>query len=80
MPLYLTMIVLFWTYAILSISSCSNIERNESHKDVSLESIEKGKELAEKYCQSCHLLPTIIIKITKHGVTHQATIYQWLCK
>lgn len=57
MPLYLTMIVLFCAYAILSISSCSNIERNESHKDVSLESIEKGKELAEKYCQSCHLLP-----------------------
>lgn len=41
----------------LLLSSCKDYHRNKSHADVSVSSIEDGKELAVKYCQSCHLLP-----------------------
>ncbi len=39
------------------ILSCNNIAKNHSHENVSDGSIENGKVLAAKYCQSCHLLP-----------------------
>lgn len=42
---------------MLLIYSCKNYQRNDSHRDVSLVSIRKGEGLAQKYCQSCHLLP-----------------------
>lgn len=42
---------------MLFLSGCENIKTNSTHKDVSQSSIRKGKVLAEKYCQSCHLLP-----------------------
>ncbi|WP_018615160.1 FG-GAP-like repeat-containing protein [Segetibacter koreensis] len=45
-------------YILLLFSSCKNeYTRNKSHAEVPLESIKKGKELAVKYCQACHLLP-----------------------
>jgi hypothetical protein len=40
-----------------SLYSCNDFHRNSSHQDVSSASIQKGQELALKYCQSCHLLP-----------------------
>ena len=36
---------------------CQSLSRNNSHSNVSSASIEKGKELAVKHCQSCHELP-----------------------
>ena len=38
-------------------ASCNSFEKNQSHQSVSNSSIAKGKELANTYCQSCHLLP-----------------------
>ena len=38
--------------------SCQeNFNRNNTHLQTSLSSIRNGKELAARYCQSCHLLP-----------------------
>ncbi len=43
---------------IILFSSCGeNFHRNNTHSETSLSNIKKGKELAAKYCQSCHLLP-----------------------
>ena len=42
---------------VLFLHSCKEIHRNSTHKDVSIESIKKGKELAKLYCQTCHQLP-----------------------
>jgi hypothetical protein len=36
---------------------CNQPLKNEAHKDVSNASIEKGRMLADKYCQSCHQFP-----------------------
>jgi len=45
--------------------SCKNDYRNSTHKDIPISSIEKGKVLAVKYCQSCHLLPDPSLLDTK---------------
>src|SRR6266498_4115475 len=46
------------TFSLVAFYSCQDqYRRNNSHKDVSLSSIEKGEELAAKHCQSCHALP-----------------------
>jgi hypothetical protein len=37
--------------------SCKNVHRNNSHKNVSEESIKKGEQLSKMFCQSCHMLP-----------------------
>ena len=37
--------------------SCQQINKNHSHQSVPDESIIKGKDLASRYCQSCHMLP-----------------------
>jgi hypothetical protein len=42
---------------ICAISFCNHPPRNKSYAHVPESSIRKGKQLAEKYCQSCHLLP-----------------------
>ena len=39
------------------LGSCTHYKRNSTHKHVSLASIQNGKALAIKFCQSCHLLP-----------------------
>ncbi len=39
------------------ITSCEHDPRNKLYPDVPLENIAKGKVLAQKYCQSCHMLP-----------------------
>ena len=44
-------------YTVL-LFSCKNYNRNSTHANVSFSSISKGEVLAEKYCQSCHLLPS----------------------
>lgn len=44
-------------YVILLLPSCKQYSRNKSHAEIPLASIENGKELADQYCQSCHLLP-----------------------
>lgn len=41
----------------LYLSSCKEYKKNSTHQDVPSASIEKGKELAAAYCQSCHMLP-----------------------
>ena len=53
-------ISLFLTIFITSLLlvSCKSYKRNSTHSDVSLESIRAGESLADKYCQSCHLLPS----------------------
>lgn len=52
-------------FPALLITSCSDIKRNNTHKDIALSSIEKGKELAVLHCQSCHLLPDPSLVDTK---------------
>jgi len=47
---------LFLVINIFSCKSSSN-HRNKSHEDVSDESINKGREMAKMFCQSCHMLP-----------------------
>lgn len=43
---------------LIIVASCGeNFKRNKTHSETSLSSIRNGKELAAKYCQSCHLLP-----------------------
>lgn len=37
--------------------SCEDDPRNSTHRNVSLQSIKKGKALAATYCGSCHQLP-----------------------
>ena len=44
-------------FICLCISSCKEYHRNKSYAHVTTSSIKKGKVLAEKYCQSCHLFP-----------------------
>jgi FG-GAP-like repeat len=52
-------------FSAMLITSCSDIKRNNTHKDVALSSIEKGKELAVLHCQSCHQLPDPSLVDTK---------------
>ncbi|MES2892778.1 MAG: VCBS repeat-containing protein [Bacteroidota bacterium] len=42
---------------LFQLISCQNFEKNNSHKNVPDQNINKGKILAATYCQSCHLLP-----------------------
>lgn len=42
---------------VIFIFSCSNFKKNNSHATIPNSSIAKGKVLATKYCQSCHMLP-----------------------
>ena len=43
---------------IIFLPSCrESFNRNSTHLETSSSSINNGKELASKYCQSCHLLP-----------------------
>ncbi len=42
---------------MLLVSCRDQITKNASHKNITDESIGKGKQLAVTYCQSCHLLP-----------------------
>lgn len=44
---------------LIPVFSCKNknYTRNSTHQYVSYESIEKGRELAKNFCQSCHMLP-----------------------
>src|SRR5436305_1439456 len=53
LPLKLTAVLIF---AFLCYS-CKTYHRNKTFKDVPLASIKRGEALAEKYCQSCHMLP-----------------------
>ena len=48
----------FFACCIILLFSCrENFKRNSTHSETSLLSIQNGKALAAKYCQSCHLLP-----------------------
>lgn len=49
----------FFLFTLLSLFlfSCEDDPRNNTHPNVSLESIKKGKTLAATYCGSCHQLP-----------------------
>jgi hypothetical protein len=48
----------FLLYGLLFfLFSCNELKKNKSHQDIPDESIEKGKVLTARYCQSCHLLP-----------------------
>lgn len=38
-------------------AGCDNIPKNATHSSIPDASIRQGKELAARYCQSCHLLP-----------------------
>jgi len=42
---------------IIFISSCNDIKKNKSHRNIPDSNIEKGRILAATYCQSCHMLP-----------------------
>ncbi|MEJ0101447.1 MAG: VCBS repeat-containing protein [Bacteroidota bacterium] len=42
---------------IIHFVSFNNIQRNQSHKEISNQSIIKGKQLAAIYCKTCHMLP-----------------------
>src|SRR6185437_2489567 len=45
------------TTGIISCKS-RNYTRNSTHQNVSYASIEKGRQLAQMFCQSCHMLPS----------------------
>src|SRR4249919_2039535 len=45
------------TFFVACFVSCQQYQKNSTHKNVSDESIDMGKQLAATYCQSCHLLP-----------------------
>src|SRR5260221_13380432 len=45
--------------------SCKTYTRNSTHSDVSLSSIRNGELLAQRYCQSCHMLPSPSLLDTK---------------
>ncbi len=49
--------LLFIFFAFILFSCQKKYHRNKSHENVSYASIEKGEILAQRYCQSCHLLP-----------------------
>ncbi len=55
----LSAVILFGIAVVASvlIASCEPDPRNNLYSDVPLENIAKGKVLAQKYCQSCHMLP-----------------------
>src|ERR1700704_4378952 len=46
--------------------SCNGFTKNQSHKDVPDENIEKGKILAAAHCQSCHMLPDPLLLDSKN--------------
>jgi len=49
-----------WLVAVVAIGccgACKEYNRNHAHEGVQRSSIEKGEELATRYCQSCHALP-----------------------
>jgi len=50
-------VLLIATSIILLFVSCENYQKNSSHQQVSNGSIGMGKELAARYCASCHQLP-----------------------
>ncbi|MEO5978340.1 MAG: FG-GAP-like repeat-containing protein [Chryseolinea sp.] len=50
-------IAFFTAVAYLFLVGCQSRSRNEAYAQVSVSSIEAGKELAAKHCQSCHQLP-----------------------
>ena len=45
--------------------SCDHYKKNSTHQEISDASIEKGKQLASVYCQTCHLLPDPFLLDTK---------------
>jgi hypothetical protein len=47
---------LFFVFATITIS-CTGDKQKSKQKNISSTDIEKGKALAIKYCQSCHLMP-----------------------
>ena len=48
----------FLVASLILLFSCQeSFKRNSTHAGTSLSSIRQGKELAAKYCQSCHQLP-----------------------
>lgn len=54
-------------FLLLLLYSCEEkIKKNKSHQAVSDGSISKGELLAEKYCQSCHLLPDPSLMDAQH--------------
>ena len=55
--IHFNFLLLAFTVFILLFSGCNSNQRNQSHAAVSQYSIDKGKELAHIYCQSCHQLP-----------------------
>jgi hypothetical protein len=54
---------------IIFIFSCSNFKKNASHAAIPDSNIAKGKVLATKYCQSCHMLPDPSMLDSKHWET-----------
>jgi FG-GAP-like repeat len=44
-------------WIILVCSACHSERKNHSYSEVPASNIEKGRNLANTYCQSCHLLP-----------------------
>jgi len=46
--------------------SCKEFKKNHSHQDIPDSNIAKGKILAAKYCQSCHMLPDPLLLDTKN--------------
>ncbi|HVG16106.1 MAG TPA: VCBS repeat-containing protein [Chitinophagaceae bacterium] len=52
------LVIIFACSLVINILyACKESSRNKSHASVPDVNIREGKRLAEKYCQSCHLLP-----------------------
>jgi hypothetical protein len=48
---------MFYSFFLVTIASCTHFEKNSTHQKTPDTNIAKGKNLAAKYCQSCHVLP-----------------------
>jgi hypothetical protein len=62
----LTLRYLVLSGLVIFIFSCNNFKKNNSHASVPNANIAKGKVLAAKYCQSCHMLPDPSLLDSKH--------------
>ena len=48
---------ILYLFLFSSLFSCTHFEKNSTHQETPDANIAKGKQLAARYCQSCHMLP-----------------------
>ena len=60
-PFFNPVILILISCCLLAVASCEEdkvpVVKNSTHQEVPDENVHKGRELAQVYCQSCHMLP-----------------------